>query len=211
MSHSLWSHGLQHARLLCPSLSPRVCTNSRALSRWCYLTISFYASLLSFCHQSFPASAYSNELALCIRWPKYWTSASVLPMNIQGWFPLELTGLISLLSKGISIVFSSTTIWKHQFFSTQPSLGIQLSHLYMTTGKKAIALTIRSSVSKLMSLIFNMLSRFVIAFLPRSKHLLISWMKSIYAVILEPKKIKYVILPCFPLLAIKWWGLMLWS
>ena len=65
---------------------------------------------------------FSNASALHIRWPKYWSSASVLPINIQGWLPLGLTGLISLLSKGLSRVFSSTTIWKHQFFGTQPSL-----------------------------------------------------------------------------------------
>ena len=65
---------------------------------------------------------FSIESALCIRWPKYWSWASVLPINIQSWFPLGLTGLISLYSKGLSRVFSNTTVWKRQFFSTQPSL-----------------------------------------------------------------------------------------
>ena len=74
---------------------------------------------------------FSNASALHIRWPKYWSSASVLPMNIQGWFPLGLTGLISLLSKGLSRVFSSTTIWKHQFFGAQPSLW---SNSHICTG-----------------------------------------------------------------------------
>ena len=118
-------------------------------------------------------------------------AASVLPMNIQGWFPLGWTGCISLQSKGLSKVFSSSTIQKHQFFSTQPSLCVRLSHPYMTTGK-TIALTIQTFVSKVISLLFNMLSRFVIAFLPRSKCLLISWLQSPSAVILETKKIKSV-------------------
>ena len=97
--------------------------------------------------------------------------------------------MISLLSKGLSRVFSSTTIGKHQFFGAQPSE--QLSHPYMTTGK-TIALTKWTFVSKVMSLLFNMLSRFVIAFLPRSKHILISWLQSPSALISEPKKIKSV-------------------
>ena len=102
--------------------------------------------------------------------------ASVLPMNVQGWFHLGLTDLISLQSKGLSRVFSSTTVWKHQFFSAQSSLWSNV-HPYMTTGK-TIALTIQSFVSKMMSLLFNMLSVFIIAFLSRSKSLLISWLQS---------------------------------
>ena len=101
-------------------------------------------------------------------------SASVLPMNTQGWFPLGLPGLLSLVSKGCSRVFSSTTIWKHQFFGTSIFI-VQLSHLYVTTGK-TIVLIIQTFVSKVMSLLFNILSRFFIAFLPRSKYLLISWL-----------------------------------
>jgi len=96
-------------------------------------------------------------------------------MNIPDEFPLELTGLISLLSKGLSRVFSSTTIQRHQFFSAQASLMVQLSHVYMTTGK-TIALTIWAFVGKVMSLLFNTLSRFAIAFLSRSKSLLNSWL-----------------------------------
>ena len=93
-------------------------------------------------------------------------SAPVLPMSIQGWFPLGLPSLISLQSKRVSRVFSSTIIGKHQFFGAQPSLWSN-SHLYMTTGK-TIALIIQTFVSKVISLLFNTLSRFVIAFLPRS-------------------------------------------
>ena len=122
-------------------------------------------------------------------------SVSVLPINIQGWFPLGLTCLISLLSKGLSRVFSSTTVWKHQFFSF---FTIQNSHLYMTTGK-TIALTIQTFVSKVISLFFNMLSRFVIAFLSRSKHLLILWLQSPSTVILELKRRKSVTATTFSL------------
>ena len=114
-------------------------------------------------------------------------SASVLPMNIQDWFPLRLTGWISLQSKGLSRAFSNTTVQKHQ--------SLVLSFLYgpiltsMTTGK-TIALIRWTFVGKVMSLLFNMLSRLVIAFLQRSKRLLISWLKSPSAVILESQKIK---------------------
>ena len=106
--------------LLCPPLSPRVCSISCQLSWWCHPTIS--TSVVPFF--SCPLRVFSNESALCIRWPKCWSFsfASVLPMNIQGWFPSGLTGLISLQSKGLSRVFSSTTIQKHQFSDAQPSL-----------------------------------------------------------------------------------------
>ena len=117
-------------------------------------------------------------------------------MNIQGWCPLGLTGLISLQSKGLSRVFSSTTIWKHQFFGVHSSLWSNSHIWYMKTGK-TIALTRWTFVGKVMSLLFNMLSRFVIAFLPRSKCLLISWLQSSSAVILEPKEIKSVTISTF--------------
>ena len=105
-------------------------------------------------------------------------SASVLPMNIQGWFSLGLTGLISLLSKGLSRVFSSTVVQKHQFFGAQPSLWSN-SHIHTWLQEKPyIALTIWIFVGKVMSLLFNTLSRFVIVFLPRSNHFLISRLQS---------------------------------
>ena len=136
-------------------------------------------------------------------------STSVLLMNIQDWFPLGLTGLIPFQSKGLSRVISNTTGQKHQFFSTQPSL--QLSHPYMTT-RKTIALTIQTFVSKVMSLLFNMLSRLVIAFLLRGKCLLISWLQSPSAVILEPPKIKSDTASIVShLFAMKWWDQMPWS
>ena len=111
-------------------------------------------------------------------------SASVLPMNIQDWFPLRLTGWISLQSKGFSRIFPSTTV-----LQCSVHFMFQHSHLYLTTGKTT-GLTIWTSVSKVMSLLFNTLSGFVIAFLPRSKHLLISRLLSPSTVILESEKIK---------------------
>ena len=111
MPDSLWPHGLQHPRLPCPSLSPGVCSNACLLSRWCHPTISSSAAPISFCLQSFPASLSFPKSWLftsggeCIR-----ASASVLLMNIRGWFALGLTGLFSLQSKALSRVFSSAII-----------------------------------------------------------------------------------------------------
>ena len=123
------------------------------------------------------------------------TSASVLPMNIQDWFPLGWTGWISLQSKGLSRVFSNITVQKHQFFSIQLS-----SHPYMTAGK-TISLTRLDFVGKVMTLLFNMSSRLVITVFPWSMHLLISWLHSPSAVILEPKKKKKAshCFHCFPI------------
>ena len=119
---SLWSHGLQHTRLPCSSPTPRGFTDSCPLSQWCHPTISSSVVPFSSRLQSFPASG-SFQMS------QFFTSggqtigvsasASVLPMNIQDWLLLGLTGLISLLSKGLSRVFSNTTVQKHQFFSTQ--------------------------------------------------------------------------------------------
>ena len=122
---------------------------------------------------------FCNESVLCIRWPSIGVSASasILPVDIQDWFPLGWTGWISLQSTGLSRVFSNTTVQKHQFFSSQFFFIVQLSHPYMTTGK-TIALTRWTFIGKVMSLLFNMLSRLVIAFLPRSKLLLILWLQS---------------------------------
>ena len=125
MSDSLQPHGLKHTRLPCPSLYPRVCSNSRPLSEWCYLTILSFAIPFSFCLQSFPASGSFPMRRLFPSGGQIigtLASASVLPVNIRGRFPLGLTGLICLLSKGLLRVFSNTTAQKHQFFSTQPSL-----------------------------------------------------------------------------------------
>jgi len=142
---------------------------------------------------------FSSESAFRIRWQKYqsFSFTSVLPVNIQGWFPLGLTlGLISLQSKGLKSLLQhhnlKASILQHSAF-----FMVQLSYLYMTTGK-TITLTIWIFVGKVMSLLFNILSRFFIAFLPRSKHLLISWLQSLSVVILEPKKIKSVTASTFP-------------
>ena len=124
-------------------------------------------------------------------------STSVLPMNIQDWSPLGWTGWISLQSKGLSRVFSNTTVQKHQLFCTQLSLWSNSQHPYMTTGK-IIALTKWTFVCKIMSLLLNMTSRLAIAFLPRNQHLLISWLQSPSAMILEPKKIVCCCIHCFP-------------
>ena len=119
MSNSLQPHGLQHARLPCASPSPRICSNSCPLSWWCYLTISSSAALFSFCLQSFPASgSFPMSQLFASGGQSIGTSASVLPRNIQGWFPLELTSLISFQSTGLGRVIFSTTIWR-RFFGAQ--------------------------------------------------------------------------------------------
>ena len=146
----------------------------------CSPTISSSATRFSFCLQSFPASeSCPMSWFLTSRGQSIGASASasVLSTNIQGWFPLRLTGLISFLSKGLSRVFSKHYSLKASILQHLVFFMVQISHLYMTTGK-AIALTRRTLVSKVMSLLFNTLSRFVIASLPRSKCLLISWLQS---------------------------------
>ena len=133
MSNSLWPHGLQHTRVPCPSL--RVSTlsaysSSCSLSQWCHPTISFSLVPFSSCLQSFPALGsfpviqFFSSSSQTIR-----ISASILPMNIQDWFPLGLTDLISLQSKGFPRVFSNAIVQKYQFFSAQPSLWSN-SHIY---------------------------------------------------------------------------------
>ena len=187
MSDSLQPHGLQHARPPCPSPTPGVYSNSCPLSQWCHPTISSSVIPFSSCLQSFPASGYfSNELVLCIRWPKYWSfSFSISPSN-------EHPGLISFRMNWLDLLvvqgtlksllqhhsLKASVLWHSAFFI------VQLSHPYMTTGK-TIALTRGTFVGKVMSLLFNMLSRLVIIFLPRSKRLLISWLQSPSAVILK--------------------------
>ena len=142
---------------------------------------------------------FSNEFASDDQNTGVSVLSSVLPKSIQGWFALRLTGLISLLSKGLSWVFSSNTVGRHQFFWHSAVFTVQLSQPYMTTGK-TIALTIWTFVGKVMFLLFNTLSRFVIAFLPRSNNLLISWLQSLSAVIFEPEERTSVTSPPFSLL-----------
>ena len=131
VSDSLQPHGLQHARLPCPSLSPRVCPNSYLLSQWCHPAISSSSvPPISFCLQSFPASGpFPMRQFFTSGGQSTGASASVLPMNIKGWFPLGLTDLISMQSKGLSRVFSYITVQKHQFFGAQLSLWSN-SHIY---------------------------------------------------------------------------------
>ena len=137
MFDSLQTHGLQHARLPCPSLSPRVCSNSCPLSLWCHPTISSVTPFSS-CPQAFPASGSfpmtwifaSSSKSIGVS-----ASASVLLMNIQGWFPLGLTGLISLLSKGLSRVLQHHNS-KASILRCSALFMVQLLHPYMTSEKK---------------------------------------------------------------------------
>ena len=178
MSDSLQPHGLQYARLPCSSLSPGVYSNSCLLSWWWYL--STIPSSAAPSHFTFSLSQHQvffpSELTLPIRWPKYWSfSFSISPSS-------EYSGLISfrvdwfdlLVVQGIVKSLLQHHSLKASVLQPSAFFMVQLSHLYMTPGKN-IALTRRNFVGKVMSLPFNMLSRFVIAFLPRSKCLLISW------------------------------------
>ena len=151
MPDSFQPHRLQHARLPCPSLSPGICSNLWPLSWWCYLTISFSAAPFSY-PQSFPASGY---------FPMGWlfasggqiigasASTSVLPMNIQSLFPLELTGWLPLQSKWLSRVFSDTIDGKNQFLSTQPSLWSNSHDYWKNHSFDYIDLCLQSDVSAL--------------------------------------------------------------
>ena len=186
VSDSLGPHELQHTKLLYPLLSLGVCSNSCPLSQWCYLTISSSATPFSSC-LSFRASVYFNEPALRIRKPKYWSfSFSISPFN-------EYSGLISFRIYWFDFLLKSllqhynlkASVLRHSAF-----FMVQLSHPYVTTGK-TIVLTIWL-VGKVMSLLFNTLSGFVIALVSRSNCLLILWLQSPSAVILEPKKITSV-------------------
>ena len=123
MSNSLQPHGLQHARLPCPSPIPRGCSNSCPSSQWCHPTILSSVVPFSSYLQSFPASeSFPMSQFFSSGGESTGVSASVLPMNIQDWFPLGLIGWLSLLAKGLSRVFSNTTVQKHQFFGAQLSL-----------------------------------------------------------------------------------------
>jgi len=154
---TLRSHGLQHTRPPCPSPTPRAYSNSCPASWWCHPTISSSVVPFSSCIQSFPASgSFPMNPFFASGGQSIGTSAlaSILPKNIQNWFPLRLTGLISLQSRGLSRVFSSTTVQKHQF------LMVQLSHSYMT-------LTRQIFVGKVISLLFF----FLVVWLHEWKHM----------------------------------------
>ena len=163
-------------------------SNSCPLRQWCHPTISSSVGPFS-CLQSFPA----------------WGS---LPVNIQDWFPLEWIGWISLKSKGLSRVFSQHHSSKALILPHSTYFIVQLSHPHMTAGK-TIAWTRGTLVTKVMSLLYNVLSRLVINFLPRSKYLLITSLQSPSAVILQPPENSLSLFP--HLFAMKWWDQMPWS
>ena len=166
VSDSLRPQGLQHARLPCPPPSPGVCSNSCPLTQWWHPTISSSVVPISSCPQSFPASG-----SFLISWlfasggqsSGALASASVLPINIQGWFPLQLTSL-TLWCPRDSQESSPTPHLESISSSVLSLLMVQLSHPYMTTGE-TIALTRQTFVGKVMTLLFNMLSRLDTAFL----------------------------------------------
>ena len=193
MSDSLRPHESQDARPPCPSQTPRVASNSCPSSWWCHPAISSSVVPFSSCPQSFPASG-SFPISQLFAWGGQSTgvsaSASVLPMNTQDSFRMDWLDLLAVqgtLKSLLQYHSSKASILQCSAFFT-----VQLSHLFMTTGK-TIALTRWTFVGKIISLLFNMLSRLVITFLPRSKHLLISWLQSPSAVILEPPRIKSAI------------------
>ena len=193
MSNSFQPHGLQHSRLPCPSPTPKAYSNLCPSCRWCHPTISSSVIPFSSCLQSFPASGSFQMSQFFAKVAKVLEfNFSISPSNeYSGWISFRMDWLDLLAVQGIlkSLLqhHSSKTLvlWCSAFFT------IQLSHPYMTTGK-TIALIRQTFVGKVMSLLFNMLSSLVIAFLPKSKHLLISWLQSLSAVILEPPKIKSV-------------------
>ena len=185
------------------SIKPVMWSNHLILCRSLLLLPSIFPSI----------RVVSNESVLHIRWPKDWSfNFSISPSN-------EYLGLIYFRMDWLDLLAVQGTLKRHlQHHSSKASILrrsaffiVQLSHPYVTTGK-TIALTRWTFVGKVMSLLFNMLSRLVIAFLPRSECLLISWLQSPSAVILEPKKMKSVTVPLFPhLFPMKWWDQMPWS
>ena len=189
MSDSLLPHEPQHARPPCPSPTPGVHPNPCPLSRWCHTTISSSVIPFSSCPQSFPASGsfqMSQLFASGGQSIRVSASTSVLPMNTQDWSPLEWTGWISLHFNRLSSLLQHHSS-KASILRCSAFFIVQLSLPYMAPGK-TITLTRRTFVGKVISLLFNMLSSLVITFLPRSKRLLISWLQSPSAVILEPQK-----------------------
>ena len=207
MSDSLQPHGLQHIRLFCPSLSPSLLKFmsipllilSDHLILWCSLLLS---------PSTFPSiRVFSNESALHMMWPEYWNfNFSISSSNkYSGLISFRVDWFDLLTVQGTVKSFFQHCNSKASILQLSAVFIVQLSHPYMTT-VKTTALTRQTFVAKAMSLLFNMLSRFVIFFLSRSKRLLISWLQSPSAVILEPKKVKSGTSSTFPFLfAMKWW------
>ena len=177
MSNSLLPHGLQHTSLSCPSPSPIVCPRSCSLNWWCHPTTSSSVTLL-LCLQSFPASVFSSDSALHIRWPKYWSfSFSINSSN-------EYSGLISFRIDWFDLLVVQRTLKSLlQHHSLKASIlphsaffMVQLSHLYMHDYWISHIFTICNFVGKVIALFFNKLSRFVVGFLLKSNSLLIPWL-----------------------------------
>ena len=213
LSHWVVSDTLRPQGLLCLRLS-QVCSDSCSLSWWRYPNISSSAVPFFFCLTSFAAwGSFPTKQLFASGGQRTGASASAsaLLTNIQDWFPLLNDWLDLLAVQGTlkSLVQHHSTkasiLWCSAFFM------VQFSYSCMSAGK-TIAVTKRTFVGKVMSLLFNMLSTFVIAFLPRSKGLLISWLQSSSAVILEPKKIKSTTVSIFSprLFVMKWWNRMPW-
>ena len=201
MSHSVWPHGLQHTRLPCPSPTPGAYSNSYPLSQGCHPTISYSVVPFSSHLQSFPASGSFQMSQFFVQVVK------VLECQLQHQSFQWIFRLISFRMDLLDILAVQGTLKSlSQYHSSKVSILwcsafciVQLSHPYVTTGK-IITLTRWTFVDNLMSLLFNMLSMLVITFLPRSKHLLISWLQSPSAVILEPPKNKvWHSFHCFPI------------
>ena len=221
MSNSVtpWTAACQ---VLCSLLSHGSCSHSRPSSQWCHPTIFSSVVPFSSCLPFFPLSgSFPMNWLFASGGQSIGASASalasVLPMNSQAWFPAGLTSLISLQPKGLSRVFCSTTFQKHQFFSTQPSLW-SYSHIHHIISRKMIALIYGTLLAKwtqcslinLLAIAFLIVlffiafllgfffpSRYIMAFLPRNKCLLISWLQSMATVVLEPKKRKSVTFSTF--------------
>ena len=156
MSNSLWPHELQHTRLLCPSLSPRVCSNSCPLNLWCHPITSSSVTAFSSCPQSSQASLFSSESALHIRWPKYWSfgfslspSSEYSRLTSFRIYRFDLLAVQGTFKNLLQHHNSKASVVRRSAF-----FMVQVSHLYMTTGK-TIALTIWIFVGKVMSLLFN--------------------------------------------------------
>ena len=197
MSDSLWPHESEHARPPCPSPTPRACSKACPSSQWCHPVSHPLSSPSPPATNPSQHQGLFRETTLRMRWPKYWSfSFSISPSK-------EHLGPISFRIYWLNLLADQGTLkslLQHQsskalFLQHSAFFTVELPHPYMTTGK-TIALTRWTFVGKVMSLLFNMLSRLVITFLPRSKHLLISWLQSPSAVILEPQKIVW---HCFPI------------
>ena len=214
MANSLRPHESQHARPPCPSQTPGSLLKLMPIESMMPSSHLILCPPLLLLPPILPSiRVFSNASTLRMRWPKFWSfSFNISPSN-------EHKGLMSFRIDWLDLFAVQGTLKSLlQHYSSKASIfqrlalfTVQLSHSYMTTGK-TIALTRQTFVGKLMSLLFNMLSRFIITFLPRSKCLLISWLQSPSAVILEPKRYSLTLLPLFPhLFAMKWWDQMPWS